>query len=248
MRLRFREAVVWKYSMIAISKIVEEGSFKISKEGLRLRAMDPSGVALVDFYVPSNAFYEYEAPGEVVIGVNMEELAKMLRRAKKGDELILEFLQGGKLSLYLEGKGSRKFLLPSVELSYQEVPEISFEETFKCKLLPKIFKDVVKELEPISDAIELYSPANSDVLYIRAQSEIAEAEILLSASSGALIEYNSIDDARSKYTLEYLSDIVIASQAAEALGIGFGIETPLRLTYELPGGGTLQFYVAPRTD
>lgn len=248
MRLKFREATVWKYSIIAISKIIEEASFRVNENGVRLRAMDPSGVALVDFYIPRNAFYEYELTGEVNVGVNMNELAKVLRRARKGDELVLEVSQAGKLGVYFEGRGSRRFTLPSIELSYQEVPEISFNETFKCKLLPKLFKDVVKELEAISDSVELYVPANSDTLYFKAESEIAEAEIVFSGSSGALIEYESTGEARSKYTIDYLSDIATASQAAETLSIAFGVETPLKLVYELPSGGTLQFYVAPRTD
>jgi proliferating cell nuclear antigen len=248
LRLRFREASIWKYSIVAISKIIEEASFKVNEEGIRLRAMDPSGVALVDFYIPSSAFYEFEVSGEIVFGVNMEELTKTLRRAKKGDELVLEIPQRGRLGVYLEGRGSRRFTLPSIELSYQELPEISFEERFKCKLLPKLFKDVVKEIEAISDAMELYAPEGEGNLYVRATSEIAEAEIVLSASTGALIEHTSTGEARSKYTVDYLSDIVGASQAVETLELAFGQETPLRLTYELPGGGMLQFYVAPRTD
>jgi proliferating cell nuclear antigen len=83
---------------------------------------------------------------------------------------------------------------------------------------------------------------------LKAQGEIAEAEIELSAASGALIEYESKGEAKSRYTVDYLVDVLAAAQAAEVLSIGFGIETPLRLTYELPYGGKLEFYVAPRAD
>jgi len=111
-----------------------------------------------------------------------------------------------------------------------------------------LFKDVIKELEAISDAVEFYAPENSDTLYVKAESEIAEAEIVLSGSSGALIEYESTGEARSKYTIEYLSDIAAASQASETLSLSLGVETPLKLVFDLPGGGLLLFYVAPRTD
>ncbi|MEM2026059.1 MAG: DNA polymerase sliding clamp, partial [Desulfurococcaceae archaeon] len=173
---------------------------------------------------------------------------RILRRAKRGDELLLEILPDGRLGILLEGKGSRRFILPSIDLSYHEVPEISFEETFKCKTLPRLFKDVVRELEPISDSVEFYAPEESDTLYVHARGEIAEAEVALSASSGALIEYESTSEARSKYTVGYLVDIAAVSQVAEVLTIGFGVETPLHVAYELPQGGMLQFYVAPRTD
>lgn len=248
MKLRFREAVVWKYSIVAISKIIEEASFKLTSDGLKLRAVDPSTVVLVDFYIPSNAFYEYNVPGEVTIGVNMEDFAKILRRAKKGDELLFELLPDGRLGVSLEGRGKRQFVLPSIELSYEEPPEITFEELFKGKTLPKLFKDVIKELEAISEAVEFHAKPEENKLVLRAESEIADAQIELSAASGALVEYEILGEARSKYTLEYLAEIVAASQAAEMLSIGFGNETPIRLTYELPLGGKLEFYVAPRTD
>ncbi len=249
MKLSFREATIWKYAISAISKIIEEASFRITEEGLRLKAMDPSAVVLVDFYIPREAFSVFEVEREITIGANMEELAKILRRARKGDELVLEPIPGGHLKIVFEGKGSRSFRIPGIELSVQEIPEISFEETFKCKIMPKMFKDVIRELEPVSDSVEFYSPVNSGILYLRAQGEIAEAEIELSAASGALIEYESSGEARSKYTVEYLVDISAAAQAAaEVLSIGLGVETPLRLTYELPYGGKLEFYVAPRTD
>lgn len=249
MKLRFREAVVWKHSIMAISKVIEEANFKISRDGLRLRAMDPSGVVLVDFHIPSDAFSEFEAPDEeVIIGLNTSELAKVLKRAKKGDELVLETRHRDRLDIYLEGRGSRRFSLPSIELSYQEIPEIDIEETFKCKILPRVFKDVIRELEPISDSVELYSPINSDTLYVRARGDIAEAEVVLSASSGMLAEYESRDEARSKYTLKYLRDILTAAYVAELLSLGFGVETPLRMGFDISGGGLMLFYVAPRTD
>jgi proliferating cell nuclear antigen len=79
LKLRFRDAVVWKYSIVAISKIIEEANFKATSDGIKLRAMDPSAVVLVDFYIPSNAFYEYDISEDVVIGLNMEELAACTR-------------------------------------------------------------------------------------------------------------------------------------------------------------------------
>ena len=246
-RVRFRDATTWKYAILAISKIIEEASFKISEEGIKLRAMDPSGVALVDFYIPSEAFSEYDVKYETILTTSIGDLARILRRARRGDELVLE-IEADKLGIVFEGKGKRTFILPSLESTYQELPEISFEETFKCRMLPRVFKDTIRELEPISDAVELYAPGSSDVLYVKAQGEIAEAEITLSQSSGAIIEYESTGEARSKYTIGYLIDITIALPVSDVLDLGFGVETPLRMTYELPLGGKLQFYVAPRTD
>ncbi|MEM3926747.1 MAG: DNA polymerase sliding clamp [Desulfurococcaceae archaeon] len=247
MRIRFRDAIVWRYAFVAISKIIEEATLNFSPNGLKLRAMDPSAVALIDLAIPVESFTEFDIPGEVNIGLNMEEFAKVLKRARKGDELVLEIGER-KISVIFEGKGIRRFTIPSIETTLQEIPEISFEVAFRGKILPKVFKDVVRELEPISDVIEFHVPGDGDKLIIRASSEIGNAELELSTSSGSLLECEILGEASSKYTLDYLIDISTASQVSEFLLMEFGNETPIRLVYELPNGGKLEFYVAPRTD
>ncbi len=52
------DSKTWKNLMSAISALVEEATFDINSEGLKLRAMDPSHVAMVDFQYPSSAFQE----------------------------------------------------------------------------------------------------------------------------------------------------------------------------------------------
>ncbi|ADV64363.1 DNA polymerase sliding clamp [Desulfurococcus mucosus] len=249
MRLRFRDAVVWRYAIASISKIIEEAGFKVDPEkGLVLRAMDPSTVVLVEFTMPRDAFSIYEVEGERFIGVNMEELAKVLKRARKGDELLLEVSGDGRLSVVFEGRGSRRFTLPSIELTHEELPEVSFEVGFKGRMLPKVFRDVISEVEPVSDAVEFSAVKGEGKLVVASRSEVAEAEIELSASEGALIEHEITEDSRAKYTVDYLTDISSASQAAELMSVEFGNDTPLKLTYELSGGGRLVFYVAPREE
>ncbi|MCY0868473.1 MAG: proliferating cell nuclear antigen (pcna) [Desulfurococcus sp.] len=248
MKLRFRDAVSWRYAIAAISKIIEEASFKIDENGLSLRAMDPSTVVFVEFQIPRDAFSEYEVEGSHVIGVNMEEVAKVLKRARKGDSLILEVLKDGRLSVVFEGHGLRRFNVPSVELTYEELPKISFDVGFKGKILPKAFKDIVSEVKPISDSVEFRAQREESKLIVASSSEIAEVEIEFSASEGALIEYEILEDSRAKYTIDYLADITSASQAAEVMSLEFGNDTPIKLTYELIGGGVLTFYVAPREE
>lgn len=248
-RLRFRDATVWKYSIVAISKIIEEAAFVINEDGLRLKAIDPSSTILVDFYIPSSAFSEYALEGaEHVISVNMEDLARILKRAGKNDELVLSVTEISKLGVILEGRGSRKFVLPALESRAEEMPEIEFEIAFSGAMLSSMFKQIVKEMKPISDVIEFEANSEDQKLYVRATGEIANAEHEIDLASGVLIEYELKNSARSKYSSEYLADIATAAPAAENVRIGFGDETPILIDFVLPYGGSLKFYVAPRGD
>ncbi|ABN69744.1 proliferating cell nuclear antigen PcnA [Staphylothermus marinus F1] len=248
MRLRFADARAWRYAMNAIGKIIDEGAYKIQENGIRLRAIDPSRIVMVDFYIPREGLLEYEFDKEETIGVNMEDLTKILRRAVKGDELELRTLEAGRLAVIFLGRGTRMFIIPSLETIAEELPELKIPFTVKAKMLPSTFRDVVKELEPISDAIEFRAIKDEQKIIAKASGDIVEAEIELSIENGALIDFEASEDARAIYTIDYLSDISGASQAAEELTFEFATAVPCKIEYTLPQEGRLTFYVAPRVE
>jgi len=248
MKLKFADARTWRYVMASIGKIIDEAAYRVREDGLRLRSIDPSRIVLIDFMMPREALLEYEFEKETVIGVNMEDLTKILRRAVKGDELELRTMEGGGLAVSFVGRGLRTFIIPSLETLAEELPELSIEFTVRAKMSPSVFSDIVKELEPISDAIEFQTFSGEKKIIARASSDIAEAEIELSVENGALIELEASEDARAIYTIDYLVDISAASQASEEMFFEYGTGIPCRITYTLPHGGKLVFYVAPRVE
>lgn len=248
MRLRFTDARTWRYVIAAISKIVDEAAYKFKDDGLRLKAIDPSRIVLVDFIVPRNALSEYEIEKEEVVGVDMEDFAKILRRAVKGDELELKTLEAGRLAVSFLGRGIRTFIIPSLEISVEEIPELNIQFTVKTKFPPSVFRDLVKELEPVGDHIEFITVKDEQKIIAKTTSDIAEVEIDASIENGALLEIEANEDARAIYSIDYLSDIVSASQAAEEVVFEYGTGIPCKIEYILPYGGKLIFYVAPRTE
>ena len=50
-----------KSSIDAISNLIDEAGISVDSEGLKLRAMDPAHVALVDFQLTKEAFDNFEA-------------------------------------------------------------------------------------------------------------------------------------------------------------------------------------------
>ncbi len=248
MRLRFIDARVWRYAMNAIGKIIDEAAFRFTEDGLKLRAIDASRIVMVDFTMNRESFDEYEVSKEEVVGVNMEDLVKILRRAVKEDQLELETLEAGRLAVSFIGKGRRTFIIPSLETLAEELPELNIPFTVHVKMLPSVFRDVVKELEPISDAIEFIVKKDERKIIAKASGDIVEAEIELTEESGALIEFNAEEDARAIYTIDYLSDISAAAQAANELILELASAVPCKLEYILPQEGRLVFYVAPRVE
>ncbi|MEM0380098.1 MAG: DNA polymerase sliding clamp [Desulfurococcaceae archaeon] len=248
MKLRFVDARTWRYAIVAISKIVDEATYKFTEEGIVLRAIDPSRIVLVDFQIPRSSMIFYEVKGVETVTVNMEDLAKIVRRAVKGDELELSTLEAGRLAVTFHGRGSRTFILPSLETTVEEAPELNIEFSVRAKFSPPVFRDIVKELEPVSDAIEFVTNRDENKIIARASSDVAEVEIEASIENGALIELEATENARAVYTIDYLKDITSAIQIAEELVFEYGTSIPCKITTRLPHGGLLTFYVAPRVE
>ncbi len=248
MRILFFDARVWRYAINAVSKIIEEAAFVINNEGFRLKAIDASRVVLVDFIMPSSSFDEFEVEKEEVIGVNLEDLSKILRRATKADKLELKTLEAGRLAVSFIGKGTRTFIMPSIETTAEKLPELKIKFTVRTKMMSTILRDTVKDLEPIGDAIEFLARPDTPVLKARSSGDLGDAEIELSEEMGSLIEYSAEEEAKAIYSTDYLSDIVSAAQAADEVIFEFGTAIPCKIEFILPQEGRLIFYVAPRTE
>jgi proliferating cell nuclear antigen len=75
-KLKVSDAKLLRDMATAISILVDEATFKIDAEGLKLRAMDPSRVAMIDFEWPKSLFQEYVSTEPTKICLNISELLK----------------------------------------------------------------------------------------------------------------------------------------------------------------------------
>ncbi len=247
-RFRFSDARLWRYMVASIEKIIDEGVFVATQEGLSLRALDTSRVAMVDLFYPSDAFQEYEVEGEEAeFGVSFNILAKILRRAQKTDELELR-IQEPYIDIIFHGRGMRRFRIPLITLSYEKLPEPKLSFNVTARLLGTTFREVVRTLEPIADAIILEASEDGDKLFARGEGDVEQAEMELSLDRGSLLDLQVESPDRSAYTLEYFSEMIQAAQAADTTVIRFTEDAPVRVDMEYKLGGRLTFYVSPRIE
>jgi proliferating cell nuclear antigen len=245
-KLVFFDARVWRYLVSAISKVIDEGVFIVSpEEGLRFRAMDPSHVILLEMKFPPDSFEQFEVGEERSIGVNFEDLAKILRRARKEDRLELE-ADETTFTVTLSGRGIRRFSLPILDITAEDIPEPQLEFKAHVKVMSDVYRDTVKDVELVGDVIKFY--ASSDEFRVVSSSEFGEAEIIYTRESGSLLELEVEDVQQASYTLEYFSDLSGASRVADTITIKFSSEMPVQVDHELPQGAYFGFLVAPRVE
>jgi proliferating cell nuclear antigen len=233
-------------SLSSIAEIIDEGIFKISKNGISLVAADRAMVAVVDFNISSSAFDKYDLDKEQNIGMNIANLLSVLKRAGAEDKLTLN-LQDSKLELILENSSRRKFVVPLLDISQEEIPPIDqLEFTVKSEIKSNVLQSGIEDAEIVADSV-LFETSPSRFA-MKAEGDVSRAELELEKGNEALIELKSEGETRARYPLDYLKKMIKAAKIADSVSIEFGQDYPMRLGFKAGDKASLSFVLAPRVS
>jgi proliferating cell nuclear antigen len=250
-RFVFADARIWRYVLRILADYLEVVGMKISPgEGVRIKAMDPSRVMLLDFSIPTTAFEEFVVEKDETLFLNLENVSKILRRAAKTDKFALSS-DGTKLTIALISKGGtqRSFTLPLISSTYEEIPELSLEFKVTAKVIGPVFATAISVLEEVGEAIKF--KALHEGLAISSSSELGETEFLFTTTSGTLIDYQIADETQefsNTYSMEYISMLSQISKLAETISVKLVPEAPCEIALDITSGAQLKVYVAPRIE
>lgn len=243
-----QDAKIWKNLLTAISTLIEEADFNTTENGLKLRSMDPSHVAMVDFEWSKEAFEEYVCDTPTNIRVNITTMLKLLRRSKSEESLEISYdEENKKVDLTLRGKILKKFTMPTLESVEEEVPTPKLSFNARVKLMSETLKEIVEDSETVSDNINFKAKENK--LFVKASSELSNVGMELSKTDGALLELEIKEESDATFNLNYFGEMVKAGSAtSEVATIEFSTNMPIRLEFEMSQQGKLMYYLAPRIE
>jgi proliferating cell nuclear antigen len=232
-------------SMKTISDLISEGLFQLTEDGLKLVAADPALVGLVDFKIEKDVFETYELDEETKVGLNIENLYSILRRANSDDKITFE-VDDSKFHIKMENSSTRNFSLPILNLSEDDIPEtdqLGFD--FEAELEASVLEGAVKDSMVVSDAVTV--SANDTELNIRAEGDQSNADFTITADSEGVIMMNG-EPVESMFSLDYLSKMIGAKKLSDNVTIKLGDDFPMRLEFIRPDEVNLSFVLAPRIE
>jgi proliferating cell nuclear antigen len=242
-----KDAKAWRNILSAISPLVEEAGFEATPDGLRLRAMDPSHVAMVDFEWGKAAFTEYECQEPVRLRLNIGDMVKKLRGAGSEPLEMAYDDKTKKLNVVVKGKWKTTLVLPTLDPGSEEVPVPKMSFNAKIKMLSSTLRDVVDQAQMVSDRVNL--EATSDKLVAEAVTELSGVKIELEKGSEVMLAMEVKETSTATFNLNYLSEIAKAGAAvSEVVTIEFSKNMPIKIEYEMSGQGRIAYYVAPRIE
>jgi len=247
-RIRISDTKTFRNVLDALSAIVDEATFTIDPDGIKLRAMDPSRVAMVDFEMRKTSFDEYESEGESKVCVNLNELKKLLKRAGKDDTIEMSLSEdSGQFLVKIRGRYTRTFSLPVLESSEEEIPEPKLTFNAKITLTASDFYDTLRDAEMVSDSVRI--EADGERLVMSAKGDVAGAEIEIRKGDDTLISMEVKEPSKATFSLSYLTDIVkAAADTSDIVTLEFSTDMPLRLDFRQRYDGKLVYLLAPRVE
>jgi len=246
MRAVFEGADVFKKSIKAIGKIVDEGVFVFDDEGMKLRSTDPSK-AMVDFLLPKHAFREYEVEGTVKVGLNIDDILNALKRAKSSEEVHLSLSEdGSRFIIELIGKAKRRFVLPVLDIGGAELPTPKLAFTATAKVIAEVIQNAFKDADAFASHVTL--DVTPEAFIIKASGTKGEYVLELRKDvHDALLDLTVSEPARASYPLDYLQDMVSEVSKSAAVTISLKTDAPLKLGYNI-GDASFVYYLAPRIE
>jgi proliferating cell nuclear antigen len=244
---KFDDAKTWQALIGAISALVDEANFEVSPQGITLRAMDPSRIAMVDFELPKSAFSNFECDEEARIGINIDEMEKIVKRAGSGNSLTLGLdREKNRLAITLEGRTRRSFNISLIDLGADRPPSLNVDFDVNIKITADTLKELIQDADIISDFITI--DAAPETLIISARGDTGTLNVKIGKDEEALLEYTVKKPAKSLYALEYLNDMMKAVAASDTVQLEFGKGTPIKLLFAVSSGGHITYFLAPRVE
>jgi len=233
--------------LAAVSTLIEEADVTASPDGIKLRSMDPSHVAMVDFEWNKPAFQEYACPQPTKIRLNVTDIVKKLRGAGQEPLEMAYDENTRKLNMVIKGKWKTTFTLPTLDPGDEEVPTPKIAFNSKIKMISSSFKDIIDQIQTVSDNVKFETTAEKFIA--EAITELSGAKIELEKGSDVLLELEVKEPCKATFNLNYLAEISKAgSSAAELVTLEFSTNMPVKLEYEMPQQGKLLYYLAPRIE
>lgn len=230
----------WKNSIEAISALIDEGTLQLESDGIKLRAMDPSQIALIDFFLPAKAFEKYELDKHTSIGVDFSDLLKITKRSRPEDKIELSLDK--RLNIVFNGSTKRKFNISIIDSTSNPPKEPKIDFTAEVKIAPDVIKEALKDAELVSNHVALKINGG---LSIKSDGDTGSADI--SFAEDSILGMNVKKEARAVFSLEHLNNLLKAAEIPSVVILSMKSDAPLKVEYAL-GEGRVVYYLAPRIE
>ncbi|MFX1390544.1 MAG: proliferating cell nuclear antigen (pcna) [Promethearchaeota archaeon] len=250
--LKLENSRILKGIVETLASIIDETEFRVTPKEFTITAMDPSRICLLKLTIKKENFDEYKCDKESKVGLNLDDLDKILKRSATNDSVDIDYNESEeKIKIKMQREGMSRTRTFSLALLDIEIEEIPMDNLLKIEYPSTWVIDTEFLVEAIKDA-EIYS----EILNIKAiegqglnfSSTGQIGEMIYDLSEEDLIDAKISETSSGAYSLTFLKAILKIASITEKLEISLKTDHPLKMIFNLLEGGELNYFLAPRVE
>ena len=250
-KAKIKDAKVVRGVFEAVSAIITETYLNVDPEkGITLTAMDDAHICLVALTLTKEDLDEFETDKTYELGINLEDLVKIIKRSSANDEIT--FLHDPKDKKFIvemkpeSAKKARKFTISLIDIDMDEINLASLESMeFDNKITMDlgIFDEAIKDAEIFSDVLQVQA---KDKLIFSTAGNIGDMESVLEKEELESAELTT--ESTGNFAISYLKSILKISSISHKLNMELKSEAPLKLNFNILSGSRIMYFLAPRVE
>jgi proliferating cell nuclear antigen len=248
--VRTVQTSAFKTLVEALKELLTDVNIEFDQDGLKIACPDTADVILVHLRLHAEKFefYKCEKP-QILVGVNMINLHKIVRGANSGDTLSMRMYENDSNRLHIEFKNSEKnsrtsFALHVMDIDYQDIAIPPERFPYVINLPSSDFQKICREMANITTKVDICRVGNR--LIFRCVGDFCEQETELLDSSSRQAPNNDI--VQGVFSLKYLSLFTKCTNLSNNVNLFMKDDYPLIVHYTVASLGQITLALAPQDD
>ncbi|TYI30493.1 hypothetical protein ES332_A05G391500v1 [Gossypium tomentosum] len=223
--------------------------------GCSLQAMDSSRVAMLSLLLRPDGFEHYRCDRNISMGINLANMARMLRCASDDDIVTINADDGSDTITFIFESSSQEKIsdyemkLMHISSENLEIPEAGYEAI--VKMPASVFARICKDLGTIGDTVMISVTKEGIQFFTRG--DIGTANIFCRKTTPVAKEEEAISIEMEKQVsltlaLRYLISFTKATPLAKQVTISMSYEQPIVVEYKMEIMGHIRFYLVPKVE
>ena len=250
--LKLENSRILKGIVETLASIIDETEFRVTPKEFTISAMDPSRICLLKLSIKKDDFDDYQCSKESKVGLNLDDLDKILKRSAANDSVEINFNETDqKIKIKMQREGvsrTRTFSLALLDIDIEDIPMdnlLKIEYPSNWVLDPEFLVEAIKDAEIYSEILNINANEGQGLIF-SSSGQIGEMEYDLSEDD--LIESELQGLSSGAYSLTFLKAILKIASITEKLEISLKTDHPLKMNFDLLEGGKLSYFLAPRVE
>ncbi|RDY09238.1 Proliferating cell nuclear antigen [Mucuna pruriens] len=268
LELRLVQGSLLKKVLESIKELVNDANFDCSSTGFSLQAMDSSHVALVALLLRSEGFEHYRCDRNISMGMNLNNMAKMLKCAGNDDIVTIKADDGSDTVTFMFESPTQdkisdfEMKLMDIDSEHLGIPEAEYHAIVKmpsaefariCKDLSSIGDTVMLISDGVVGYVEVVISVTKEGVKFSTKGDIGTANIVCRQNTSVdkpeeatVIEMN--EPVSLTFALRYMNSFTKATPLSSSVTVSLSNELPVVVEYKIAEMGYVRFYLAPKIE